>query len=225
MTKVWMAMAAVMVATLVGAGMLRADDGVAKGPSEDGTLPALVKIAGEGQMNSHAFEFLTELSDDIGARGTGTPAERKAEDWGVAKMQAIGLTNVHKEKYTIWKGWTRGTADAELLTPVRHKLHVDSMGWTGSTAAGGVEADVVAVNLFDLDNEIKNVARLKGKVGLVVAKGRSTRDGLQLFIHLGDLIKAAGPAGAVAIIGGQGGGKAAGMNLTHTGILGFDADF
>src|ERR1700730_13227822 len=162
---------AAVAGMLFGGVALRADDRAPKGPAEDGTLPALVKIAGEGQMNSHTFEFLTELSDDIGARVTGSPAERKAEDWGVAKMQAIGLSNVHKEKYTIWKGWTRGTAEAELLTPVRHKLHVDSMGWTGSTAAGGVEGDVVAVNLFDMDNEIKNVARLKGKVALVVAKG------------------------------------------------------
>jgi carboxypeptidase Q len=225
MMKVLTMAAAVAMGALAGAVALRADDRAPKGPADDGTLPALVKIAGEGEMNSHAFEVLTELSDDVGSRVTGTPAERKAEDWGVAKMQAIGLANVHKEKYTIWKGWTRGTADAELLTPVRHKLHVDAMGWTGSTAAGGVEADVVAVNLFDLDNEIKNVARLKGKVVLMVAKGKSNRDGLQMFIHMADLIRAAGPAGAVAIIGGQGGGKAAGMNLTHTGILGFDADF
>src|ERR1700728_1484643 len=147
MTKGGVGMAAVvMAAMLARAGEARADDRAPKGPAEDGTMPALVKIAGEGEMNSHAFEFLTELSDDIGSRVTGTPAERKAEEWGVAKMKAIGLENVHKEKYTIWKGWTRGTADAELLTPVRHKLHVDSMGWTGSTRAGGEEADVVAVN-------------------------------------------------------------------------------
>src|SRR5580704_10143034 len=216
---------AAMVGMLASATILHADDRAPKGPSEDGTLPALVKIAGEGEMNSHAFEFLTELSDDVGARVTGTPAERKAEDWGVAKMQAIGLTNVHKEKYTIWKGWTRGTAEAELLTPVKHKLHVDSMGWTGSTPVGGLEGDVVAVNLFDIDNEIKNVSRLKGKVALVVAKGNARKGGIETFIRMGDLIRAAGPAGAIAIIGGQGGGKAAGTNLTHTGILGFDADF
>ena len=57
-----------------------------------------------------------------------------------------------------------------MLTPVRHKLHIDSMGWTGSTAAGGVDADVVAVNLFDIDNEIKNVSRLKGKVAMMVTR-------------------------------------------------------
>jgi carboxypeptidase Q len=216
----------VVVAGMLACGaVLRADDRAPKGPSEDGTLPALTKIAGQGEMNSHAFEFLTELSDDIGARVTGTPAERKAEEWGAAKMKSIGLENVHTEKYQIWKGWTRGTAEAEVLTPVRHKLHVDAMGWTGSTPAGGAEAELVAVNLYDLDNEIKNVSRLKGKVALVIAKGQPSKGGLQLFIHFGDFLRAAGPAGVLAVIGGQGGGKSAGMNLTHTGILGFDADF
>jgi Zn-dependent M28 family amino/carboxypeptidase len=66
---------------------------------------------------------------------------------------------------------------------------------------------------------------LKGKVALVVAKGNARKGGIETFIRMGDLIRAAGPAGAIAIIGGQGGGKAAGTNLTHTGILGFDADF
>jgi hypothetical protein len=207
------------------ASAIRADDRAPKGPAEDGTLQALTKIAGEGQMNSHAFEFLTELSDNIGARVTGSAAERKAEEWGVAKMKAIGLENVHTEKYTIWKGWTRGSAEAELITPVRHKLHVDAMGWTGSTPAGGGEGDIVSVNLFDIDNEIKNVARLKGKIPLVVAKGRPSKDFMMLFAQFGDFLKAASSAGVIAVIGGQGGGKSAGMNLTHTGILGFDADF
>jgi carboxypeptidase Q len=214
-----------MAGMLGGAGVLRADDRAPKGPAEDGTLPALVKIAGEGEMNSRAFQFLTELSDDVGARVTGSPAERKAEEWGAAKMKSIGLENVHTEKYQIWKGWTRGTADAELLTPVRHKLHVDAMGWTGSTVAGGAEGDVVAVNLYDLDNEIRNVSRLRGKVVLVTTKGKANKEFILLFAQFGDFLRAAGPAGAIAVIGGQGGGKSAGMNLTHTGILGFNADF
>ena len=207
-------------------GAAWANDNAAKGPAADGTLPSLVKIAGEGEMNSHAMDFLTQLSDDVGARVTGSAADHKAEDWGVAKMNEIGLANVHKEKYTIWKGWTRGTADAELLTPVRHKLHIDSMGWTGSTVAGGIDADVVAVNLFDIDNEIKNVSRLKGKVVLMVSKGKPDgRPGIDYFIRSGDFNRAAASAGVVAVIGGQGGRKSTGMNLTHTGILGFDADF
>jgi carboxypeptidase Q len=215
----------VLTVGLAAAGAVRADDRGPKGPAEDGTLPALTKIAGEGQMNSHAFEFLTDLSDNIGARVTGSPNERKAEEWGVAKMRAIGLENVHTEKYTIWKGWTRGSAEAELLTPVRHKLHVDAMGWTGSTPTGGAEGDIVTVNLFDLDNEMKNVGRLKGKIPLIVMKGKPPKDIMMLFAQFGDYLKAAAGAGVVAVIGGQGGGKSAGLNLTHTGILGFNADF
>lgn len=196
-----------------------------KGPQEDGTKPALVKIAGEGFLNSNAYKYLAELSDDIGSRVTGSPAERKAEEWGMAKMKAIGLENVHLEKYTIWKGWTRGTADAQLLSPVARKLHVDAMGWTGSTPAGGVDADVVPINLFDLDNEIKNISRLKGKIALTVIRGQSKKSGILTFAQYGDFLKAAHDAGVVAVIGGQGGSRAAGMNLTHTGILGFDDDF
>src|SRR5438128_11017229 len=146
-----------MCGLLDASGAVWADE-LPKGPDEDGTKPALVKIAGEGMMDSHAFQYLTELSDDIGSRVTGTPAERKAEEWGAAKMKAIGLENVHREKYQLWRGWTRGTAQGELLEPIRRPLHVDALGWTGSTPAGGAEGEVVPVNVFDLDNEIKGVS-------------------------------------------------------------------
>src|SRR2546430_12836721 len=82
-----------------GTWTARADNRPApKGPDEDGTKPALVKIAGEGMMDSHAFQYLTELSDDIGSRVTGRPAERKDQEWGAAKMTASGLENLHTEK-------------------------------------------------------------------------------------------------------------------------------
>ncbi|MGC2887882.1 MAG: M28 family peptidase [Candidatus Acidiferrum sp.] len=216
----------IAVLALVAALAAKAEDKPgAKGPDDDGTKPALVKIAGEGMMDSHAFNYLTELSDDVGGRVTGSPQAEKAIEWGEAKMRAIGLENVHTEKWQLWRGWTRGTAQAELLTPIRHPLHVDAMGWTGSTPAGGAEGDVVEVNMFDLDAEIKNVSKLRGKVALVVTRGEPAKSFTQLFAQFGDFLRAASKAGAIAVIGGQGGGKAAGMNLTHTGILGFDADF
>ncbi|HLZ92114.1 MAG TPA: M20/M25/M40 family metallo-hydrolase [Candidatus Acidoferrum sp.] len=215
---------AVLSMSLASAEPARGDERF-KGPDEDGTKPALTKIAGEGMMNSHAFEYLTELSDTVGGRVTGSPEAQKAVDWGMAKMRGMGLENVHAEKWQLWRGWKRGSAEGELLSPTRHPLHVDAMGWTGSTAAGGVEGEIVAVNLFDLDQEIKDVAKLRGKVALVVAKGHPKKDGDMMFVQFGDFLRAAGKAGALVVIGGQGGAKASGLNLTHTGILGFDADF
>jgi hypothetical protein len=86
----------VILGVTLSALAVRANDvAKPKGPEEDGTLPALVKIAGESTMDSHAFEYLTELSDEVGARVTGTPSGQRSIDWGLAKMKAIGLQNVH----------------------------------------------------------------------------------------------------------------------------------
>jgi len=193
----------------------------------EATKAALVKIAGEGLVESHAFEYLTQLSDDVGARVTGSPQSQKAVEWSLGKMLAIGLENVHAEKFQIWRGWTRGTAQAELTEPLHRRLNVDAMGWTGSTAAAGAEAELVAANVFDLDEEMKDPTKFTGKIILMVANGepKKGQDGLLIFTQFGDFVKLVSKNKAVAIFGGQGGFKSEGMNLTHTGILGFSADF
>ncbi len=101
--------------------------------TDDGTMKALVAIAGAGDMETHAYQDLEELSDDIGARVTGSPDAARAIAWGVVKMKAIGLENVHTEPWKISRGWTRISADAELVAPIHRKLMVDSLGWVGST--------------------------------------------------------------------------------------------
>jgi carboxypeptidase Q len=214
-----------LVLLVAGVGA-RSKEGIApKGPEEDGTKTALVKITGEGTMDSRTFQYLTELSDDIGGRVTGSPSAQNAVDWGVAKMKAIGLQNVRTEKWSMWKGWTRGKAEAELITPMRHPLTVDAMGWTGSTPAGGAEGEVVAANLFDLDAEMKEMSRFHGKIVMMKPEGMPKKNFWLTFAQFGDFLNALQKAGAIAVIGGQGGFKAEGMNLTHTGILGFAQDF
>jgi carboxypeptidase Q len=200
---------------------------VSKETNEEATRAALVKIAGEGLVESHAFEYLTQLSDDVGARVTGSPQSQKAVDWSLGKMRAIGLENVHAEKFQIWRGWTRGTAQAELTNPIHRRLNVDAMGWTGSTPATGAEGELVAANIFNLDEETKNPAKFTGKIILMVAQGepKKDQDGMLIFTQFGDFVRLTAKNGAVAIFGGQGGFKSEGMNLTHTGILGFSADF
>jgi carboxypeptidase Q len=196
-----------------------------KGPAEDGTKPALARIAGQGLMDSHAFEYLSELSDEVGARITGSPQSKKAIDWGLAKMNAIGLQNVHEEKWTMWKGWTRGSASAEMTAPQHHTLSVDAMGWTGSTSANGVEAEVAPANLFDLDEEIKSAAKFRDKIVLMYPQGSPRKNFWAILAQYGDFLNALQRAGAFAVIGGQAGFKEDGMHLTHTGIIGFAEDF
>jgi hypothetical protein len=174
-------------------------------------------------MDSHAYQDLEELSDDIGGRVTGSPEAAKAIEWGAAKMRAIGLANVHTEPWQLSRGWTRVSASAELVEPIHHRLMVDSLGWVGSTPEGGVEAEVTTVNAYHLDDEMKqNAKQWAGKVLLIVHKGEPPKDRMGGFAKFGPFLKAAYDAHAVAVIGGQGGSRSTGMHLTHTGALGFD---
>jgi len=192
-------------------------------PSADGTLPALTAIAGQGLLHSQAFPYLTQLSDDIGGRVTGSPAAQQAIIWAQDTMRAMGLANVHAEPWQLTHGWTRGVAEAALVAPIHRALLVDALGWVGSTAAGGVDADVVPVNLYQLQQEMtQNAGHWAGKVLLMRAVGEPPKDAMSAFAAFGGFLKAAYAAHAVAVIGGQGGRKSAGMHLTHTGVLGFD---
>src|SRR5580700_11013485 len=107
-----------------------------QGPAEDGTNPALIKIAGEALVDSHAFDYLTELSDDIGPRVTGSPAGQRAIAWGLAKMRAIGLENVHRKLFGVARVDARrsaGRTPHPYSPSAAHRRHgldwFDSAGW------------------------------------------------------------------------------------------------
>jgi carboxypeptidase Q len=188
------------------------------------SLPALTAIAGSGMMNNHAYEYLEELSDNIGGRVTGTAQAQQAISWGVEQMKTIGLENVHIEKWQLFRGWKRVSASAQLTSPISRSLTVTSMGWVASTPAHGVEAVVVPVNAYRLKQELaENSANWAGKILLLVAKGEAPPSGdpIQRFAAFGDFIKQTVSAHAAAVILRQGGWEAAGMNLTHTGVLNF----
>lgn len=193
---------------------------------EDGDLKALTAIAGAGTLGNNAYDYLRQLSDDIGARVTGSPQAARAISWGVEKMKVIGLENVHTESFQLFRGWTRISADAELLSPLHRKLTIDSMGWAGSTPQDGVEGEVLSVNAYGLTDEMKrNTPKWRGKILLLVQNGAPPADRLATRARFGEFLKKAHQAGALAVIGGQGGSKAAGMHLTHTGMLGVDVSF
>ena len=189
------------------------------GPKEDGTHTALTDIATRAAQDSSAFGCLRELSDHIGGRVTGSPAAQAAIDWALAKMRGVGLANVRKEDWSLWKGWQRGVASAEMISPLHRGLYVDSMGWTGSTAAGGVDADVVGVNVFQADEEVKDVSRFNGKIILMRADGTPKKSLGAVMMQYGEFLKKLQGSGVVALIGGEGGFKSPGMHLTHTGSL------
>ena len=149
--------------------------------NDDGTQKELAAVAGAGMMETHTYDYLEELSDDIGARVTGSPEAAQAEAWGVQKMKDMGLENVHTESWQLFRGWTRVSAIADLIAPIHRRLMIDSLGWVGSTPSGGVDAEVVPVNAFQLADETKNNAgKWRGKILLTVQRGEKPADSFEI---------------------------------------------
>ncbi len=117
----------VCVAALVLAGVRVSS---AKPAADDTNTFAMAdaQILGEIRDHSQAMENLEYLSDEIGARLTGSPQLKQANDWTAAKFREYGLTNVKLEPWTIAHSWTRGTARARIVSPTEHPLTIASAG-------------------------------------------------------------------------------------------------
>src|SRR5690348_374601 len=61
-----------------------------------------------------AYEVLESLTTEVGPRPVGSLAQMRARDWAVAKMKALGFTNVHVEPFAK-RAWLRDAESAEIL--------------------------------------------------------------------------------------------------------------
>src|SRR4051812_30729363 len=89
-------------------------------PNKDAYAPIrapIARIVG-ASYDGAALAQLTELSDSIGARVTGTKAYTRAVDWAMVQLRAAGAQNVHVEKFTLEHGWQRGPARASVVMPM-----------------------------------------------------------------------------------------------------------
>jgi len=130
------------------------------------------RLIGLAAGGSSIIKNLTELSDEIGPRLTGSKSLNRACEWAAARMTAYGLTDVRLEPWTIPEGWERGHAHARLLEPDNGvRINIASYGWRPGTK-GKVTGDVVAFAAPTM----KELAKLKGKLkGAIVLMGRPSR--------------------------------------------------
>ncbi len=122
-----------------------------------------VQILSEIRDHSQAMENLEYLSDEIGARLTGSPQLKQANDWTAAKFREYGLTNVKLEPWTIAHSWTRGTARARIVSPAEHPLTIAAAGWSPGTT-GIVRGPVVYFDAKTKDDFGKFHGKLKGAI-------------------------------------------------------------
>jgi carboxypeptidase Q len=120
-------------------------------------------ILTEVRDHSEAMVNIEYLSDAIGPRLTGSPQLKQANDWTATKFREYGLTNVHLEPWTIAHSWTRGPAQARIVSPTEHPLTIASAGWSPSTN-GVVRGQVLYVDIQKEEDFEKYRGKLKGAI-------------------------------------------------------------
>ena len=132
-------------------------------------LQELEAIKSAALSDDYAYHQLAHLTENIGARPTGSPRAEAAVQYVAAEMKKLGL-EVHLEEVKV-PHWVRGAETAELTDYAgqapgsTQKIILTALGGSAATPAEGMTADVVVVNTFD---ELATLGRQKveGKIVL-----------------------------------------------------------
>ena len=137
--------------------------------------PQVAALRDAALKDDYAWDITEGLTTEVGQRLAGTEAEARARTWAVAKLRAMGFSNVRVEPFDM-PIWTRGTESAEILAPFPQKLVVAALGNSASTGPAGITGEVIGFdNVADLERAPDSAVR--GKIVFVTHAMQRAQDG------------------------------------------------
>ena len=194
---------------------------------------ALEKLEQAALSSDYAYRQTAYLTDNIGARLSGSPGAAAAVEYVAAEMRRQGFA-VKLEK-TLVPHWVRGVETGELIdfrgkvANTSQTVALTALGGSVATPVDGVTAEVVAVRSFDELNALGR-DKIAGKIVLfnvffdkqLAAQGLAGNAYGQAVVYRGAGASAAAKFGAVASLVRSVGG--AEFRLPHTGAMNYAAD-
>ncbi|HYH07364.1 MAG TPA: M20/M25/M40 family metallo-hydrolase [Thermoanaerobaculia bacterium] len=129
-------------------------------------LQMITRIRQEGFRNSKVMEYASGLTDRIGARLTGSPNMRRANEWTRDELTKIGLTNAHLEEFKFGRGWVSDSTMVRMISPDSQQLYAIAMAWSPATN-GPVRGKVVKAKLETKEDLEKNKGKLAGAIVMI----------------------------------------------------------
>src|SRR5437588_5913535 len=117
-------------------------------------LETQTRIRQEEFRNSKVMEIASGLMDFIGARLTGSPNMKRANEWTRDKLTEFGLVNAHLEPWgPFGNGWSYDECSLRLVSPDIAQLWALPRAWSASTngVVRGVPVKVKLETKEDLD--------------------------------------------------------------------------
>ncbi len=116
-------------------------------------LQQLSAIKAAALNDDYAYRELAHLTENIGARPTGSVQARAAAEYVAGELRKLGL-DVRLQPVTV-PHWVRGAETAALVEypgmvpDTTQKIVLTALGGSGSTPLEGITADIIPVNTFD----------------------------------------------------------------------------
>jgi len=104
----------------------------------------MTRIRDEGLHRSQVMDTLYHLTDVIGARLTGSPQLKAANEWTRDRMAGWGLANAHLEGYPFGRGWSFSSCQVRMVSPRSAVLFALPKAWTPGTN-GPVRGEVMRI--------------------------------------------------------------------------------
>jgi hypothetical protein len=140
--------------------------GVPPGLTQQGGGGDMVaRIRTEGLQQSRALASYRALTDEIGARLTGSPAHKQAAQWARDRLAEWGLTNPRLEPWEFGRGWQLEHISVEMTDPRYFPLVAYGEAWSPSTK-GVVSGRAVYVGDKNASQIQAMAAQLRGAIVL-----------------------------------------------------------
>ncbi|MBV8053312.1 MAG: M20/M25/M40 family metallo-hydrolase [Acidobacteriaceae bacterium] len=125
------------------------------------------KIRDEGLRHSHVMEYASALMDGIGARLTGSPNVKRANEWTRDQLAGMGCSNAHLEDWgEFGMGWQQLNTWVRMTSPDTAVFMAQAAPWSPATK-GAVSAPAVSLEIKKDEDIDKYKGKLAGKIVLL----------------------------------------------------------
>jgi carboxypeptidase Q len=135
-------------------------------PSPDAALERIWRL---GMEQSHTEHLAQALLDSIGPRLSGTPQQKRGNDWLVHMYTSWGI-DARNERVGTWRGWRRGTSHIDMISPRVRTLEGSMLGYSPGTGGRDVVAETIILPRFaDSTAFVQWLPQARGRFVLVSA--------------------------------------------------------
>ena len=117
-------------------------------------------------LDNLSVDIVESVTTEVGPRRIGTAGDKRVIAWSQEKFKELGFDRVWTEDVELDRGWTRGEANAEVISPFPHNIVITALGYSVGTNGDLVGEIIEFPTLADLE-AVPEGDSLNGKIAFI----------------------------------------------------------